>query len=147
MEPNMEDGILQRRELDLLDRSLQPLLFQRIQARPVRPEEATGAYIAQAAWFEDLVPMDDSPSGDLHIRIGDAGHPQTKRSLPARDSAMHPSVLAAAIADDSRIEDRLRIVGIHLITGKDDGAKLNSAAGCDGNRAVEIGPETFDGLP
>src|SRR5487761_915334 len=106
MKPDMEDGIFQRREFDLIDRSLQALLFQPLQTRPIRPEETAGADIAETAGLEDVVPMNDSLSGNVDISICDARQPQTERPLFPGDSAMHPSMLGAAIADDSRVKDR-----------------------------------------
>src|ERR1700733_7916528 len=59
---------------------------------------------------------------------------------------MHPSVFAAAITDNSRIDDRLGVVWIDLISRKNDRAKLNSAVGRNGYGAAEIGPKRFERL-
>src|ERR1700724_1353996 len=91
--------------------------------------------------------MDGFLSRNVDIGICHTPQPQTKGPLCTGDSTMHPSVLRAAIADDSRVKDRSVVLRIHLVTGKDDGANLNSSVGCDGYGTVEIGLKTFECLP
>src|SRR5260370_14755725 len=103
MKPDMEDGIFQRRQFDLIDRSFQPLLFKSFQARPVGPQKTARADIAKAAGLEGFVPMYRPLSGNVDVCIRDARQPQTERPFLAGDSALHPSRLFAFVAAKSRI--------------------------------------------
>src|SRR5260370_13297368 len=116
MNSDMEDGISQRRQFDLIDRSFQPLLFKSFQARPVGPQKTARADIAKAAGLEDFVPMYGPLSGNVDVCIRDARQPQTERPFLAGDSAMHPSLLCSSVADNSPIQQRFGLVRISLVT-------------------------------
>src|SRR6476660_9379283 len=101
MKPDMEDGVLECGELDLINRALQAPLVEPLQTRPVRPEETARAHIAQAALFQNFVPTDDSVAGNIHIGIGRARYTQSKSRFPARYGAVHPSKLRTPITSDA----------------------------------------------
>src|SRR5579863_146746 len=146
VKPDVEDGILERRESHLVDHSLQPFFFKALQTWPVRPEKTARTDITQAARFKDFVPANDSVPGNVYIGICHACHAQTKRPFPARNTPVHPSPFGTAVAVDSRVKESPCVRGVYLIARKDNRLKLNPAARCDGNGTVEIGFERLDGL-